>query len=396
MGTGIVQQIFNDHFPDYRLKIHSHSRIDCAAWSIMTCKTPDQGYHINACPNGDFEAIVFNSCKHRACPQCGATDTELWLQRRRAQALDCHYFQVVFTIDHDLHIIWRFNRKLFTRLLMRAAWHSLRELLLDWKYLGGLAGAVAAFQSWDDELNEHCHAHFIVTGGGLNADGRWVSAKPDFLLPGEVLATKFRGKFLDYLRWGFSRYSKSGRAKNEDQVLRVPSGMRLQQCLNLLNRLGRKPWHTNIEPGYGHADGVLKYVGRYLRRGPVSEQRIIGYDGANVTIAYAHREKHPKATFTLPAHSFIKRFLNHVPEKGTHVVRCYGLFHPNCLEKLNIARKLLNQPPLVGALRPIKALELLQQMFKDPGIGRCPICHAELRTVFIRRGGKVLDLRLAA
>lgn len=396
MHPGIVQRIFLDHFADYRRKMKSHSRIDFAAWSIMTCKTPDQGYHINACPNGDYQAVVFNSCKHRACPQCGATDTELWLQRRRAQALDCHYFQVVFTIDHDLHIIWRYNRKLFTGLLMLAAWRSLRELLLDWKHLGGLVGAVAAFQSWDDELNDHCHAHFIVTGGGLNADERWVRADPDFLLYSPALASKFKGKFLDYLRRGFSRYSKSGQPKSKEQVLSVPSGMRLQQCLNLLNRLGRKRWHVNIEPSYAYAHGVLKYVGRYLRRGPISEKRIVGYDGKNVTIAYAHREKHLRATFTLHAQIFIKRLLNHVPEKGTHVVRSYGLFHPNCHEKLNIARKLLSQPPLVHALKLPKALKLLQQMFKDPGIGCCPKCNMELRTVFIRRGGKVFDLGLAA
>jgi hypothetical protein len=43
--------------------------------------------------------------------------------------------------------------------------------------------------------------------------------------------------------------------------------MRKQQCLNLLNKLGRKRWHADIEPAYAHANGVFKYVGRYIRRG---------------------------------------------------------------------------------------------------------------------------------
>ena len=320
----------------------------------------------------------------------------MWLERRKEQALDCPYYHVTFTIDHDLHIIWRYNRKHFTGTLMRSSWHSLRELLLDWKYLGGLPGAVSAFQSWGDEMGEHCHVHMIVTAGGLNTDGRWVTANTDYLLPAPVLAAKFSGKFLDYLRDAFHPYTCKGEEKPKEQVLRVPDGMRLQQCLNLLNRLGRKRWHVDIEPAYEHANGVFKYVGRYLRRGSFSERRIVAYDGKTVTIAYAHREKHTARTFSLSAQTFIKRLLNHVPEKGTHVVRNYGLFHPNCLEKLNMARKQLGQGLLVKALKPPNVLKTLRQMFKDPTIGRCPRCRTELETVFISRGGQASGPKLAA
>lgn len=395
MQPGIVQRIFKDHFPAYQQNKKLHSRQSRAAWSIMTCRTSEQGYHIDACPNGDYQQIILNSCKNRACPQCGATDTELWLERRKAKALDCPYFHTIFTIDHDLHIIWRYNRKLFTSIMMRGAWHSLKELLLDWRYLGALVGAVAAFQSWDDELEDHCHLHFIVTAGGLNGDGRWVRAG-NILVPTPVLAAKFRGKFLAYLRQGFSKYTVTGKPKDKDQILRVPDGMRLQQCLNLLNRLGRKRWHADIEPAYEHANGVFKYVGRYIRRGPISERRIIDYDGRQVTIAYAHREKHDNPSFTLNAERFIERILSHVPEKGTHVVRSYGLFHPNCLEKLNQARKQLGQAPYESVLEVPSALELLQSMFPGQKIGRCPRCSAELRTIFICRGGQASILKLAA
>lgn len=396
MNAGIVQTIFNDHFADYRSKTILTPDQGRAAWSIMTCKTEAQGYHIDACPNGDYQVVVSNSCKHRSCPQCGATDTQLWLERHKAQALDCPYFHIVFTISHDLHVIWRFNRKLFTNLMMCAAWHSLRELLLDWKYLGATAGAVAAFHSWDDEMCEHCHLHFIVTAGGFNADGRWVAADNDFLLPTPVLAAKFRGKFLAYLRDGFCMQTAKGNPKPEDQVLRTPAGMNVQQCLNLFNKLGRQRWHANIEPAYEHANGVFKYVGRYICRGPISERRIVGYDGQSVIIAYAHQEKHEKPTFTLAAHSFIGRILGHVPEKGTHVVRSYGLFHPNCRDKLNKARNLLGQKPYVAQKQLPSALELLQRMFPEQTIGRCPHCAAELRTVFIYRGGQASPWKLAA
>jgi hypothetical protein len=395
MKPGIVQRIFNDHFYKYSRDKILHSREKNAAISIMTCRTPIQGYHIDACPNDDYQTTVLNSCRHRACPQCGATSTQLWLERRKAQALDCPYFHVVFTISHDLHIIWRYNRKLFTSLLMQGAWHSLRELLLDWRHLGGLVGAVAAFQSWGDEMQEHCHLHFIVTAGGLTEDGRWVRSG-EKLLWGPTLARKFRGKFLAYLKEAFSPYIAKGKAKLKEKILRPPAGMSVQQCLNLFNRLGRISWHVDIEPKYEHANGVFKYLGRYIRRGPISERRIIGYDGYNVTIAYPHQEKQEKPTFKMDTHSFIRRILSHVPEKGTHVVRSFGLFHPNCRDKLNLARKLLGQVPYEPSQKIPTAQELLSRLYPDKGIGRCPYCRSELRTVFIYRGGSGSEWRLAA
>jgi hypothetical protein len=268
--------------------------------------------------------------------------------------------------------------------------------LADPRWLGALPGAIAVFQSWDDELQEHCHLHFIVTAGGLNPEGRWIEAEGDFLLPTPVLAAKFRGKFLAYLREGFETVSARGKGKPEEQVLGAPAGVSVQQCRNLLNKLGRMKWHAEIEPAYEHAEGVYKYVGRYLRRGPISEKRIVGYDGESVTISYAHPEKHEQRTFRLKSETFIQRLLSHVPEKGTHVVRAYGLFHPNCRAKLNDARGQLGQAEYEPLTQLPYAHELMQRMFPDWEGNRCPRCGAVLRTVYVYHRSQSPPLRMAA
>ena len=396
MEAGIVQRIFCDHFETYQREHPVGGRERWAAWNMMTCRTPEQGYHVDACPKGHYQVILNNSCKHRSCPQCGVTETELWLERRRLQSLRCPYYHIVFTISHDLHRIWRRNRKRFTDLMFRAAWHTLRELLADPRWLGALPGAIGVFQSWDDEMQEHCHLHFIVTAGGLNAQGRWVEADGDFLLPTGVLAAKFRGKFLAYLCEGFNGLNVRGEAKAHEEVLVTPAGMSGQQCLNLLNKLGRMKWHVEIEPAYEHANGVYKYLGRYLRRGPISEKRIVDYDGESVVIAYAHPDKHEQRTFRLKSETFIQRLLSHVPEKGTHVVRAYGLFHPNCCDKLNHARAQLGQPEYEPLTELPYAHELLLRMFPDWEGNRCPLCGAILRTVSVYRLSQAPPLRMAA
>ena len=396
MKPGIVQKIFLNHFDTYRESHTVGERERWAAWNIMTCRTPEQGYHVDECPNGDYRVLLNNSCKHRSCPQCGVTETELWLERRKLQALLCPYFHIVFTISHELHLIWRWNRKRFTDLMLRAAWHTLREVLGDERWLGAFPGAIGVFQSWDDEMQEHCHLHFIVTAGGLNPHGQWKEADGEFLLPTPVLASKFRGKFLSYLREGFKKMSPHGKRKPDEQVLKAPYGMSVQQCLNVLNKLGRKKWHAEIEPAYEHAQGVYKYVGRYLRRGPISEKRLVGYDGETVTIAYAHPETHGQRTFCLKVDTFIHRLLSHVPEKGTHVVRAYGLFHPNCRGKLDDARAQLGQTAYEPLTDLPHAHELLQRMFPEWQGNLCPKCGALLLTVFVYHRGHSPLWRLAA
>jgi hypothetical protein len=384
MRSGIVQQIFNEHFPALDRSIRLDARSRWAAQNIRTCRTPAQGFHVDACPNGDYRILLNNSCRHRSCPLCGATETELWLERQSAKELRCPHHQVVFTSPAELRELWRWSRKAFTGLYFRAAWHTLRELLADERRFGGLPGAIGVFQSWGDELQEHLHLHFIITAGGLRPDGRWSAGDPAYLLPGPVLAAKFRGKFLAYLR---ASLTGEGR-KACDPELILPPSMRLQQALNLLNRLGRERWHVRIEEAYPHARAVLKYAGRYIRRGPISERRILAYNGKSVRIAYAHPGKHESKTFNLPAGEFVRRMLNHAPERGTHCVRVYGLYHSACRTKLNQARSRLSQPPYEPEAEPPDTHELLHRMFPDFTGDICPKCHARLKTVTVFRRGQ--------
>ena len=54
--------------------------------------------------------------------------------------------------------------------------------------------------TWTRQLLYHPHVHYIVTGGGLTDDGRWRSARKDFLVPVKALSRIFRAKFRDGLK----------------------------------------------------------------------------------------------------------------------------------------------------------------------------------------------------
>lgn len=91
--------------------------------------------------------------------------------------------------------------------------------------------------------------HGLVTGGGLTPDGVWTTVRNGFLLPGRVVMAVCRGNLLAAIRQARAR-----------DTLRVPEGVRLQQMLNLLNRLGhprKTTWNVPIRERYAHGAGVV-------------------------------------------------------------------------------------------------------------------------------------------
>jgi hypothetical protein len=103
-------------------------------------------------------------------------------------------------------------------------------------------------------------------------NGVWVAVTNGFLLPFAVVRDLFRGKVCAALKKAFE---KGG--------LVLPEGMSPQRFKNLINKLGRKKWNVKICEKYLHGNGVLTYLARYLRGGPIGNRRIIKIEDSEVT-----------------------------------------------------------------------------------------------------------------
>ena len=227
MAHVTLQDIFQAGFPDYERTHPLPWHVRKAARAIMRCRTAVLGGHVQSCPDGHMSRIWYNSCKHRSCPQCAFLQIERWLSKQQARLLGCDHYHVIFTIPHDLNPVWLDNVRLMTSLLFAGVRDTLLELLGDPKYLGAQPGIMAALHTWGQTLVLHPHIHCLVTGGGLTPEGHWVAVCTGYLLPGRVVMAVFRGKLLDALRRAWCRGD-----------LQLPAGLRPQQFLNLLNRLG--------------------------------------------------------------------------------------------------------------------------------------------------------------
>lgn len=377
----VIQAVFRDHFEAWARARALPPHMVKAAGAISTCRRAERGYHYVECPQGHVQHKVYNACRTRCCPLCAFMQAERWVRKQLQKLIACDYHHVIFTTAHELNALWQANRAAYAQLLFTAAWQTLQELLADAKYLGALPGAVAALHTWQGCLLPHVHLHLLVTAGGLDAAGQWRAPRGPRLLPQAVVAQKFRGKFLAFLRQGL-----------DAGTLVAPPGQSRESLLTLINRLDKrhkacKKWHVQIMPRYAHGHGVVFYLARYVRGGPISEQRIMGYDGRELGLCDKHGRR-----FTLGAGEFLQRFLTHIPPAGVHVVRVFGLFHHAKRTLLNRVRALKGQLPFEGTHEPTWA-ELCSSRCPEPP--RCPVCGRPLITVYVRGTGLPLRARPA-
>ena len=197
-----VADIFRLHGPSYRAKfgssmLPSHKK---AMQDIEQCRTERLGGQLYYCHQCQEQRFSYHSCKNRHCPKCQNEQANDWLEKQQSLLLPVTHFLVTFTLPEELRAIARSHQKTIYHLLFRASSAALQQLAQDPRFVGGRLGMVGVLHTWTRQLLYHPHVHYIVTGGGLSADGRWCSSRADFLVPVKALSVIFRAKFRDALK----------------------------------------------------------------------------------------------------------------------------------------------------------------------------------------------------
>jgi hypothetical protein len=384
MGLLTLQDIFCASSPEYERTHALPAHVRRAARAIMPCRTAALGGHLQACPDGHLARVWSNACRHRSCPQGAYRQTERWLALQRARLLACDHAHVLFTLPHELHPRWLAHVPVMTSLLLQAVRDTLWTFLAIPTYLGAQPGLIAALHPWSQTLVRHPHVHGLVTGGGRTPAGQWVAVRNGFLLPARVVMAVVRGKMVDALRQTVAR-----------GALALPEPMRPQPLRNLLHRLGhptQTKWNVRIMARSRHGAGVMTSLARSLRGGPITNARLVAWDGDRVT--FLHRARHEEAEggtpspqrMTVSVADVRQRWLQHVPVPQPRVVRSYGLSHPTHAEPLALCRAALGQPPMV-----VPACLDWQTVCAQRGDAhpeRCPTCgHLLVCPGVIPRGG---------
>jgi len=251
--------------------------------------------------------IVFNGKQHPA--ELGAPDVARYLQHLAVRG----------------RVAASTQNQAFSALIFKAAIEALHDVCRQ--RMGATPSTVAILHTWSQTLVFHPHIHCIVTGGGLSASrDRWISTRPNFLVPVRVLSRVFRGKLLHFLA----------------QDLRPGSSSRRR----LLRQALAREWVVYSKPPMAGPEQVLRYLGRYTHRIAIGNERLVELADGQVTFAYRDRRRgNQRRLLTLDAPQFVHRFLLHVLPRRFVRVRHYGLQANGCRTKLLAqARALLRAP----------------------------------------------------
>jgi hypothetical protein len=277
------------------------------------------------------------------------------------------YFLATFTIPDELRELCRRNQRLFYTILFKASSDTLKLLAKDEKYLGADIGMIGILHTWTRAMIYHPHVHYLIPGGGIDQHGKSIRfSDDDFLMHVKPLSIIFKAKFRDSLK---------------------------KQAPELFNKIPgdtwKRDWVVHIKP-VGNGEKALEYMGRYLFRVAISNNRILKLEtcpernrrNGKVIFRYTDSKSGKIKIVSLEVLEFIRRFLQHVLPHNFMKMRYYGFLAAASKKKLIKLRKMLyidlipeNEPendqklpkvllcPICGS--PLQWVEKLQKGFKD-------------------------------
>lgn len=339
---------------------------------VMRCRTQELGGHWSECESGHVVTRHYNACRSRSCPRCAYRRRAMWLERQARLLLGCAHHHVIFTVPHELNELWLHNYLVLGKLLFHSTRRAILTLAADQKYIGAVPGVLMALHTWGQQLFLHPHIHAVVSAGGATLSDGWVAARRRCLFPVKPLQVLFKETFCH----GLLRLGQRGK-------LRLPDGWDAARVKQLCRDLRQRRWNVEVCERYENPTAVLNYLGRYLSGGPIGESRLEAMDERTVCFRYKDNRSEgpdtvPSKLMRLPLRVFVRRVLQHVPPRGFHMIRGYGLYRRGA----GVSAQLRQEASKVLPLEPVLASLTSRLPRPQPAIpAHCPICG---KRVFLR------------
>lgn len=305
--------------------------------ALKTCRTRFAPHMLAACPGCQTQACLPHSCGHRACPHCQHSQSEVWLQRQLKALVPATYFLVTFTLPAQLRALTWSHQRVVYEALMRCAWDTLKTFSQNDKQLSGTPGALAVLHTHNRQLGFHPHVHVCLPAAAFDARERlWRTKVKLGQTPGSAQAA--RGGYLFNHKALGQVFAAKVCAALAEAGLTLPAGL-------------PERWVVDCK-AVGDGQAALRYLGRYLYRGVISERDILRCQDGQVTFRYRDAKSGRSATRTLSGVDFLRLLLQHVLPKGFVRARNFGFLHHNCRRALRLLQVLHLRPAPASAVPP--------------------------------------------
>jgi len=358
-----IQGIFVSGAASYLDKFPSNKQQRKAVFSIMHCRGPRLGKHIDKCNHCGHMEISYNSCRNRHCPKCQASKQQQWVNQLKASLPALRYFHLVFTLPHELNeLVYKYQKDCYP-LLFKASAQTVLQVASRPGFLGAQTGCLSILHTWGQNLQYHPHIHMLVPAGGLSEDlMEWIPSGKKFFVPVKVLSRVFRGKFMAMLE----ELTVQGKIKCDLPVLKT--------------QLYKNDWVAYPKKSFAGPGQILSYLGRYTHRVAISNARIIAHQQGKVSFRWKdYRDGHRWKIMQLDTMEFMRRYLLHILPANFYKIRYYGILSlANRKQKLKHCLVLMRQQHIKTFHKTMGG----SHQTNPPTHRTCPLCHIGILMFF--------------
>jgi hypothetical protein len=279
---------------------------DCALRFLraVQCKTAELGRRVYA---SESEVAVFcNTCKSPACTGCGHWSTIQWQRERWCALPEGPYRVITLTMPNTLWPLFSSNPRLCRKLAEIAA-----RVIVGYARVrrGVEVGVVPILHTFNGKLEFNSHVHALVTGRDLRREsGACIFFDRDQLM------RSWKRLVIALLRAAL-------------QAACLKSQISHDEIEGLLQHEEIRHWKVHVQ-AFDGKEHFLRYAGRYVRRPPIAERRIMSVSNGLARFWYKDKRLGRRQTVTLTIEEFIDRWAQHIPKHYRHSMRYFGLFGP--------------------------------------------------------------------
>lgn len=299
----ILQEIFTDYYEEIKYTLHPRATEMENIDKMINCGDPSFGGAMYGCTNcGNLKFVPFR-CHSRFCPTCGNKYSMERTTSMSFKLVNVKHRHCVFTIDENLRAFFLKDRSLLNCLFRSVSSVVSRMFHNINKSKNFTPGFIMVLHTFGRDLKWNPHIHCLISEGGYSDDGFWRHIKH---FNYTYLRNAFRTALLNMMehRIGASFKKVKSRCYHEH----------------------KQGFYVYAKPNKCDPHTVTKYIGRYLGRPVIATSRIDKYDGDMVTFHYNRHEDDKYVEETITAIDFIKRLIQHIPEKNFKMIRYGGLY----------------------------------------------------------------------
>lgn len=371
--TGTIAQIFEDHwnnipFNEKQLILKYRPNADYEVQKIIDCHNKNLGCSVYECPNCHDFVFVGHTCKSRLCSSCGYKYKLLRVENIMNTAYNCKHRQIVLTMPKELWSYFFCDFEDMINLLFEAVNSTIYSILNDTykskkkkrkkKYTSKTKytpGFFAFLHTFGRDLKWNPHIHVLIAEIKLGGD-------------------------MVYKNWNYFNYDAL--SKRFQKILLDLMSKKLGKSFDSLKskmfKKYNKGFYVYAEPKkFSNFKAGVEYVTRYCGRCAISENRIINYDGSNVTFCYNDHKDDEYHEITVTAIEFIKILLRHLIPHNFKIIRYYGFYrkkhenHDKMVKMIDEAKKPIRKQFLNHRMCILKFFN------RDPY--SCPKCNTIMK-----------------